>query len=99
MEKNNKNQFKILKKKNRKIDINILNNLISNFMINEYEAANLEINKNKWILKSNNYRTPPKFRKKYLSFCACYKIKDLILFLYSVYSFELFFSCILPIFI
>ena len=59
-------------------------------MINEYEAANLEINKNKWILKSNNYRTPPKFRKKYLSFCACDKNKK-----YKCNE-DLIYKCLMP---
>lgn len=40
------NLIKKEKTKNRKIDINILNNLISKFIIKEEKVVDLEINKN-----------------------------------------------------
>lgn len=40
------NLIKKEKTKNRKIDINILDNLISKFMIKEEKVVDLEINKN-----------------------------------------------------
>lgn len=40
------NLIKKEKTKNRKIDINILDNLISKFIIKEEKVADLEINKN-----------------------------------------------------
>ena len=40
------NLIKKEKKKNRKIDINILDNLISKFIIKEEKVVDLEINKN-----------------------------------------------------
>jgi hypothetical protein len=39
-------QYEIGQCQNRKIDINILDNLISNFIIKEEKVVNLEINKN-----------------------------------------------------
>ena len=74
------NLIKKEKTKNRKIDINILDNLISKFIIKEEKVVDLEINKNPIIIGHSQINDFFKLLKNKFILTIKYKFKNNINF-------------------